>query len=198
MELDKVRWFQSLARGAKRAPCVQQRRRPSRQDHRFRTPAPPALGPRSSRSDTRTPSQLREVIRPALPRTFPHMSGARFATPTGRGSVLVAGTFPHSSSTRSSSRATARTVSSVQGLGNSLVMSMPRSAVAVTAIGSISRPGSEPPDQATALSPVNAWMTRQGRASRPSDPRRDPVAGGGAEPRTGSLGVNGGLCFNRG
>ena len=50
----------------------------------------------------------------------------------------------------------ARTVSSVQGLGNSLEMSMPRSAMAAMAAGLISCPGSDPPDQATAWSPVRA------------------------------------------
>jgi len=41
------------------------------------------------------------------------------------------------------------TISSVQGLGNSRVMSMPISAIACTADGLISSPGSDPPDHAT-------------------------------------------------
>jgi hypothetical protein len=50
----------------------------------------------------------------------------------------------------------ARTVSSVHGLGNSLEMSMPRSAMAAIAAGLTSCPGSDPPDQATARSRVRA------------------------------------------
>jgi hypothetical protein len=44
----------------------------------------------------------------------------------------------------------ARTVSSVQGLGNSLEMSMPRSAIAMMAVGLTSRAGSLPPDHVVA------------------------------------------------
>jgi hypothetical protein len=48
----------------------------------------------------------------------------------------------------------ARTVSSVQGLGNSPEMSMPRSRIAAMAAGLTEVPGSLPPDQATAASPA--------------------------------------------
>ena len=51
----------------------------------------------------------------------------------------------------------ARTTSSVHGLGYSLEMSMPRSAMAATAAGLISMPGSDPPDHATAASPARCW-----------------------------------------
>ena len=51
------------------------------------------------------------------------------------------------------------TISSVQGLGNSAVMSMPTSAIACTAAGLISSPGSDPPDQATACSPAR-WVKK--------------------------------------
>src|SRR4029453_6062346 len=51
----------------------------------------------------------------------------------------------------------ARTTSSVQGFGYSPEMSMPRSAMASTAPGLISRPGSDPPDHATARSPARCW-----------------------------------------
>ena len=48
----------------------------------------------------------------------------------------------------------ARTTSSVHGFGYSVEMSIPRSAIAATAEGLTSMPGSEPPDQATAASPA--------------------------------------------
>jgi hypothetical protein len=51
------------------------------------------------------------------------------------------------------------TISSVQRLGNSLVMSMPTSAMAWTAAGLISLPGSDPPDQAIAWSPAR-WVKK--------------------------------------
>ena len=51
----------------------------------------------------------------------------------------------------------ARTISSVHGLGNSCEMSMPISAMAATADGFTSMPGSDPPDQATARSPAR-WL----------------------------------------
>ena len=49
------------------------------------------------------------------------------------------------------------TISSVHGLGNSRVMSMPTSAIAAAADGLISLPGSDPPDQATPWSPAR-WL----------------------------------------
>jgi hypothetical protein len=49
----------------------------------------------------------------------------------------------------------ARTISSVHGFGNSPEMSMPTSAIAWTAAGLISVPGSDPPDQATASWPAS-------------------------------------------
>ena len=52
----------------------------------------------------------------------------------------------------------ARTISSVQGLGYSLEMSMPRSAIAAIAAGLTWTPGSVPPDQAMAASP--AWWVK--------------------------------------
>src|SRR4051794_22880902 len=51
----------------------------------------------------------------------------------------------------------ARTVSSVQGLGNSRAMSIPTSAIACTADELISPAGCEPPDRATAWSPAR-WL----------------------------------------
>src|SRR5258705_7769603 len=54
------------------------------------------------------------------------------------------------------------TISSVQGLGYSPVMSMPTSAMASMAEGLISFPGSEPPDHATPLSPAR-WMKESER-----------------------------------
>src|SRR5262245_7176444 len=53
----------------------------------------------------------------------------------------------------------ARTISSVHGLGNSWVMSMPTSAMARTADGLTSLPGSDPPDHATARSPAR-WLNQ--------------------------------------
>ena len=51
------------------------------------------------------------------------------------------------------------TISSVQGLGNSVEMSIPRSRMASTAAGLIVLAGSEPPDQATAWSPAR-WVKK--------------------------------------
>jgi len=53
----------------------------------------------------------------------------------------------------------ARTISSVHGLGNSSVMSMPTSAIAATAAVLISVPGSDPPDHTTAWSPAR-WRSQ--------------------------------------
>jgi hypothetical protein len=51
------------------------------------------------------------------------------------------------------------TISSVQGLGNSREMSMPRSRMASIATGLTASAGSEPPDQATAASPAR-WVKK--------------------------------------
>jgi hypothetical protein len=71
----------------------------------------------------------------------------------------------------------ARTISSVQGLANSRVMSMPRSLIAATAAGLTSYPGSEPPDQATA--PVRGGGTSavsvSHRSGGPGQPSRSPL-----------------------
>ncbi|CAM4490895.1 hypothetical protein NONI108955_34980 [Nocardia ninae] len=53
----------------------------------------------------------------------------------------------------------ARMISSVQGLGYSLAMSTPISAMAATAAGLRAWPGSEPPDQATAR-PLARWAKK--------------------------------------
>ena len=50
-------------------------------------------------------------------------------------------------------------ISSVQGFGNSVAMSMPTSAMARTAAWFTSLPGSEPPDQAMAL-PSARWLNQ--------------------------------------
>ena len=77
----------------------------------------------------------------------------------------------------------ARTVSSVHGLGNSLEMSMPRSANAATAAGLTSYPGSDPPDQATASSPASPCCRRD--VGLPLWRRRVAVVGRIALPSVG-------------
>jgi hypothetical protein len=76
----------------------------------------------------------------------------------------------------------ARTISSVQGLGYSLAMSMPTSAMAATAAGLTSLLGSLPPDQATARSPARWANQPRAICDRPAlCTHRNSTVGTGAD-----------------
>jgi hypothetical protein len=60
------------------------------------------------------------------------------------------------------------TISSVQGLGNSCEISIPRSRMASTAAGLMLLAGSEPPDHATAWSPARCWKKPMAIWERPA------------------------------
>src|SRR6188474_3432455 len=90
----------------------------------------------------------------------------------------------------------ARTTSSVQGFGNSAAMSMPTSAMARTAAWFTSSAGSEPPDQAIALSPAR-WLNQPSAIwERPALwTQRNSTVGGVASSALAVMGVlsSGGL-----
>src|ERR1700730_7317217 len=62
----------------------------------------------------------------------------------------------------------ARRISSVHGLGDSVEMSIPTSAITATAAGLTSDPGSDPPDHAIARSPARALKNPSAICDRPA------------------------------